>query len=151
MEFDKTLLAGSTGMLLLKLLEQEDMYGYQMIETLRSRSEHAFDLKAGTLYPLLHALEQKGYITARGGPSAAVLPSDGRGAQTASRERDGVERLYAGSRQSVEGRRLRWLNGSNGIWRLPGRRCAGNACVRRWSANCGHIWKSRPRRIWPRA
>ena len=34
---------------------------------------------------------------------------------------------------------------------LPGRRCAGNACVRRWSANCGHIWKSRPRRIWPRA
>ena len=62
MEFDKTLLAGSTGLMLLKLLEQEDMYGYQMIETLRSRSEHAFDLKAGTLYPLLHALEQKGYI-----------------------------------------------------------------------------------------
>ena len=73
MEFDKTLLAGSTGMLLLKLLEQEDMYGYQMIET-RSRSEHAFDLKAGTLYPLLHALEQKGYITARDEPSAAGRP-----------------------------------------------------------------------------
>ena len=31
MEFDKTLLAGSTGMMVLKLLEQEDMYGYQMI------------------------------------------------------------------------------------------------------------------------
>ena len=74
MEFGKTLLAGSTGMLLLKLLEQEDMYGYQMIETLRSRSEHAFDLKAGTLYPLLHALEQKGYITARDEPSAAGRP-----------------------------------------------------------------------------
>ena len=68
MEFDKTLLAGSTGMLLLKLLEQEDMYGYQMIETLRSRSEHAFDLKAGTLYPLLHALEQKGEPSAAGRP-----------------------------------------------------------------------------------
>lgn len=51
MEFDKTLLAGSTGMMVLKLLEQEDMYGYQMIETLRERSEHSFDLKAGTLYP----------------------------------------------------------------------------------------------------
>ncbi len=74
MEFDKTLLAGSTGLMLLKLLEQEDMYGYQMIETLRSRSEHAFDLKAGTLYPLLHALEQKGYITARAEPSAAGRP-----------------------------------------------------------------------------
>lgn len=65
MEFDKTLLAGSTGLMLLKLLEQEDMYGYQMIETLRSRSEHAFDLKAGTLYPLLHALEQRA-ISPRG-------------------------------------------------------------------------------------
>ena len=74
MEFDKTLLAGSTGMLLLKLLEQEDMYGYQMIETRRSRSEHGVDLKAGPLYPLLHALEQKGYITARDEPSAAGRP-----------------------------------------------------------------------------
>ena len=74
MEFDKTLLAGSTGMLLLKLLEQEDMYGYQMLETQRSRAEHAVDRKAGTLYPLLHALEQKGYITARDEPSAAGRP-----------------------------------------------------------------------------
>ena len=62
MEFDKTLLAGSTGMMVLKLLEQEDMYGYQMIETLRERSEHSFDLKAGTLYPLLHSLEEKELI-----------------------------------------------------------------------------------------
>ena len=74
MEFDKTLLAGSTGMMVLKLLEQEDMYGYQMIETLRERSEHSFDLKAGTLYPLLHALEQKGLITARDEASAAGRP-----------------------------------------------------------------------------
>ena len=61
MEFDKTLLAGSTGMMVLKLLEQEDMYGYQMIETLRERSEHSFDLKAGTLYPLLHAGRPRRY------------------------------------------------------------------------------------------
>ena len=106
--------------MLLKLLEQEDMYGYQMIETLRSRSEHAFDLKAGTLYPLLHALEQKGYITARAepsrrGPSAPVLSPDGRRAQAAVREGSRMERLYAGGRKGVEGRRLRWLNGSNGI------------------------------------
>ncbi len=59
---DKTLLAGSTGMLLLKLLEEGDMYGYQMIDTLRRRSDHTFDLKAGTLYPLLHTLEERGYV-----------------------------------------------------------------------------------------
>lgn len=59
MEFDKTLLAGSTGMLLLKLLEQEDMYGYQMIETLRSRSEHAFDLKPGRSIPFCTRLSRR--------------------------------------------------------------------------------------------
>lgn len=60
---DRSLLAGSTGMLLLKLLEGEDLYGYEMIEELRRRSDHTFDLKAGTLYPLLHGLEEKGLVT----------------------------------------------------------------------------------------
>ena len=43
---DKALLSGSTAMLLLKLLEEQDMYGYQMIETLARRSDHTLDLKA---------------------------------------------------------------------------------------------------------
>lgn len=61
---DKALLSGNTAMLLLKLLEEQDMYGYQMIETLAQRSDHTFDLKAGTLYPLLHTLEERGDIEA---------------------------------------------------------------------------------------
>ena len=60
---DKSQLAGSAAMLIMKLLEGQDMYGYQMIEELRRRSDHTFDLKAGTLYPLLHGLEGKGWIT----------------------------------------------------------------------------------------
>jgi PadR family transcriptional regulator PadR len=59
MKIDKSLLAGSTALLILKLLEEEDMYGYQMIETLSKKSKTVFELKAGTLYPLLHTLEQK--------------------------------------------------------------------------------------------
>lgn len=50
-------------MLLLKLLEEKDMYGYEMIEVLRERSQNVFELKAGTLYPLLHNLEEKGLLT----------------------------------------------------------------------------------------
>ena len=57
MTVDKSLLAGSTTMLVLKLLDGQDMYGYQMIEELSRRSERAFALKTGTLYPLLHSLE----------------------------------------------------------------------------------------------
>ena len=50
-------------MLLLKLLSEKDMYGYEMIETLREKSQNAFELKAGTLYPLLHGMEDKKYLT----------------------------------------------------------------------------------------
>lgn len=64
MAFDKSLLAGSSTMLILKLLEGQDMYGYQMIEELARRSDHTFELKTGTLYPLLHGLEEKELITA---------------------------------------------------------------------------------------
>lgn len=62
MPVEKSLISGSTSMLLLRLLEEKDMYGYEMIETLESRSNHVFSLKAGTLYPLLHLLEEKNYL-----------------------------------------------------------------------------------------
>lgn len=60
---DRSLTSGSMGMMLLKLLSEKDMYGYEMIETLRQRSQNVFELKAGTLYPLLHNLEAKGYLS----------------------------------------------------------------------------------------
>lgn len=62
MGMDKNLVSGSTGMLLLKLLSERDMYGYEMIECLRQRSRNVFELKAGTLYPLLHSLEERRYL-----------------------------------------------------------------------------------------
>lgn len=60
---DKSLVSGSTTMLLLQLLSEKEMYGYEMIETLKERSSNVFELKAGTLYPLLHSLENKGWLT----------------------------------------------------------------------------------------
>lgn len=62
MSINKNLITGSTSMLILKLLDGEDMYGYQMIDTLGKRSDDTFSLKAGTLYPLLHDLEEKGMV-----------------------------------------------------------------------------------------
>ncbi len=62
MAIDKSLVSGSMAMMILKLLSEKDMYGYEMIDTLRKRSENVFELKAGTLYPLLHSLEDKQYL-----------------------------------------------------------------------------------------
>ena len=63
MAVDKSLISGSTTLLILSLLEEKDMYGYEMIDTLRQKSQNVFELKAGTLYPLLHSLEDKGILT----------------------------------------------------------------------------------------
>ena len=41
---------------------EKDMYGYEMIDTLRKKSCNVFELKAGTLHPLLHGLEGKGLL-----------------------------------------------------------------------------------------
>ena len=63
MKFDKGLMAGSSTMLVLSLLENNDMYGYQMIEQLARRSNDTFQMQEGTLYPILHALEKGKYLS----------------------------------------------------------------------------------------
>lgn len=62
MEMDKKLMAMGTSMMILKLLEEQDMYGYQMIKALEEKSENVFSLKEGTLYPILHNLEKEGAV-----------------------------------------------------------------------------------------
>jgi len=74
MKPDKGLVSGSLGLLIMKLLEDGDKYGYQMIEELRRRSDDTFTLKAGSLYPLLHGLEEKGYVSSYEEEAAAGKP-----------------------------------------------------------------------------
>ena len=64
MKLDKGLVAGSSTLLILSLLEHGDLYGYQMIEELARRSNDVFQMKEGTLYPVLHGLERDGAVEA---------------------------------------------------------------------------------------
>ena len=54
---------GTTDLVILCLLSQEDMYGYQIIKTIEKKSEEVFKMKEGTLYPILHNLESRGYLS----------------------------------------------------------------------------------------
>ncbi|MGN1421072.1 MAG: PadR family transcriptional regulator [Eubacterium sp.] len=63
MRYSKELLKGSTSILVLSILEKEDMYGYKIIRELEIRSENAFEMSEGTLYPILHALEKEKCLT----------------------------------------------------------------------------------------
>ena len=63
MKISKELLKGSTKMLILEMVKDENMYGYQMIKKLKEKSNNVFEFKEGTLYPILHSLEEKGLIS----------------------------------------------------------------------------------------
>lgn len=58
----RDLLKGSFNSLLLCLMEQQPMYGYQIIKELDRKSQGYFKFKEGTLYPALHRLEKAGLI-----------------------------------------------------------------------------------------
>lgn len=60
---DKRYMALGTSMLVLKLLEHQSMYGYQIIRELEQQSQNVFQLQEGTLYPILHTLEQQKAVT----------------------------------------------------------------------------------------
>ncbi|MBO1003001.1 PadR family transcriptional regulator [Pseudogracilibacillus auburnensis] len=61
--FDRELLKGSTSLIVLQLLFEEDMYGYQIVKEMEKRSENTLKIKEGTLYPALHKLEEQGCIS----------------------------------------------------------------------------------------
>lgn len=62
MKIDKSLIGGGTLLLVLSLLAEADRYGYEIIKELELRSDSTFQFKEGTLYPVLHKLENKGYV-----------------------------------------------------------------------------------------
>lgn len=64
MAINKELMKGSTVILILTLLEQKAMYGYEMIKTMEKNSNGVLSLKEGTLYPILHTLESEGKVEA---------------------------------------------------------------------------------------
>lgn len=62
MKISKELIKGSTSLLVMSVLKGQDLYGYKIIKELEVRSENVFELKEGTLYPILHALEKEDYL-----------------------------------------------------------------------------------------
>ncbi len=61
-EVGKQLKKGVIEILILSLLSDEKMYGYQLIQELDGRSSGVFKMKEGTLYPVLYRLEDSKFI-----------------------------------------------------------------------------------------
>lgn len=56
---------GSIEMLTLLMLQEKDIYGYQLIQMLSERSGGRLTVQEGSLYPLLYRMVDAGYISGR--------------------------------------------------------------------------------------
>lgn len=57
-------MSGIPELLLLRLLAQRDMYGYELVRSIRLITGEAIILGEGVIYPVLHALERSGALKA---------------------------------------------------------------------------------------
>lgn len=62
MRFDRELLKGNTATVVLAILAEGPLHGYQIAKEMRRRSDDALQLGQGVLYPILHRLEDRGLI-----------------------------------------------------------------------------------------
>jgi len=96
MEYDREFLTGTVGVLILSLLREREMYGYELLREAEQRSSSAFQLKEGTLYPALHQMERSGLLKGRWRDSEA------------GRSRK-YYRLTAKGRRQAQSKRQQWL------------------------------------------
>lgn len=54
---------GVMSLLILSLLEKEDMYGYQIMQTISESSSGRIVTQEGSLYPVLYKLQEQGMIS----------------------------------------------------------------------------------------
>lgn len=58
-------LNGVPELLVLRLLRDREMYGYEIVQAIREASDDAIGFAEGVIYPLLHSLERDGALTTR--------------------------------------------------------------------------------------
>lgn len=64
-KYEQQMKKGVLEMLVLRLLETEEKYGYQLISELKEKSAGMFLVKEGTLYPILYRLEDEQFVASK--------------------------------------------------------------------------------------
>ena len=64
-ETNPNFMNGVPELLILRLLEGQEMYGYEIVQAIRSRTDSVIAVGEGVVYPVLHGLEREGALTSR--------------------------------------------------------------------------------------
>ena len=65
MDFSHDLIRGSVVPIVLSLLKDKPMYGYEMVKVVNARTGGKLEWKEGTLYPALHRLSAAGLVSGK--------------------------------------------------------------------------------------
>ena len=117
MKLEKELVAASSVPLVLSILSEGDSYGYAIIQEIKTRSAGRLLWTDGMLYPVLHRMEDNGWIKSRW-----VEMENGRKRKYYSIKRDG--------HQALKDKREQWTTISSvlgGLWKAP---CSSQTCSR---------------------
>jgi transcriptional regulator len=66
---ERDLLAGTLDMLILRMLQAGQAHGLQIAQAIERRSDNVLLVEQGSLYPALHRLEERGWISSSWGTS----------------------------------------------------------------------------------
>lgn len=99
---------GGASTLVLSLLAERPMYGYELVQTIQDRSGGLLTFGEGTVYPILYAMRDKGYLR-----SVSEESEEGRARRVYHVTPDGLaaldayraewQRLTEGMRLAMEG------------------------------------------------
>ncbi|MHB1936153.1 MAG: PadR family transcriptional regulator [Acidobacteriaceae bacterium] len=64
-ETNPNFMNGVPELLVLRLLQQKEMYGYEIVQAIRDRTDAVIAVGEGVVYPVLHGLEQDGALRSR--------------------------------------------------------------------------------------
>jgi PadR family transcriptional regulator, regulatory protein PadR len=64
-ETNPNFMNGVPELLILRLLQQEEMYGYEIVQAIRDRTDAIIAVGEGVVYPVLHGLERDGALKSR--------------------------------------------------------------------------------------
>ena len=99
-------MSGVPELLLLRLLKQQEMYGYELVRSIKSVTEEAISLGEGVIYPALHGLERNGSLKSRrkavGGRTRVYYSLTGKGRQRLEKLQNDWRRIQGGITTALE-------------------------------------------------
>jgi PadR family transcriptional regulator PadR len=99
-------MSGVPELLLLRLLDDREMYGYELVRSIREVTSDAISLGEGVIYPVLHSLERNGSLKSKrrpvGGRTRVYYSVTKKGRERLARLQGEWQRIQTGITSALE-------------------------------------------------